>query len=330
MMAHIRSKNNAQGVALVTALGLLLLFAMLGTAYVRYMSVELDEARYELLDVRAEQLSEAAIMAAIGEIESALKRGETPKARYAINLPLYYHRQDGVEPFDQTITVQVKDESSRININHASPELLEAIGIQASTAQKIMQSLPSQGNSSDARWFNSVDELRTRGFLDGPEYGSLSRESLTVYSADHDNASGFINLNSVSTTVLSFLFNIEPEEAGVLASKRPFTSWEDVLTKIGREPSTFNVGNIPYGSREKPKELAFQSRSFRLVSDGTIKNVLGTINGLYCSTEAVLLIDEDHNSSLRFWNVHPLEDAVEESVPEEESKPSADESANEE
>ena len=329
-MALIHSKNNKQGIALVTALGLLLIFTMLGTAYVRYMSVELDVARYGLLDVRAEQLSEAAIMAAIGEIESAMKNDQIPERQYTIQLPLYYHKQDGAEAINQTITVHVKDESNRININHASPELLEAIGIKAPVVEQIMRSLPSQNESSTARWFNSVDELRSRGFLDGPEYNSLPQEILTVYSTDHDDAVDFINLNGVSPKVLGFLFNIETEEAEVLASERPFTDWEDVLNKIGREPSTFNVGNIPYGSRKKPKELAFKSRCFRLVSDGKIKNVPGTtINGLHCGTEAVLLIDEQNNSSLRFWNVHPLEDN-EELEPENETKISTDESENKE
>jgi type II secretory pathway component PulK len=329
-MTHIQSKKNTQGIALVTALGLLLLFAMLGTAYVRYMSVELDSARFDLLDVRAEQLSEAAIMAAIGEIETAVKNGQTPEASYSITLPLYYHKQGGAEAIDQVITVHVKDESSRININHSSPEILEAIGIDARIVKSIIASRPSPDSLPDARWFNSVDELQTRNFLDVPEYDSLPKELLTVYSTDHDNAVDFINLNSVSARVLGILFNIESGEAESLASKRPFSTWEDVLTKIGREPSTFNVGNIPYGSREKPKELAFKSRSFRLISDGKIENVPGTINGLYCGTEAVLLIDEQNNSSLRFWNVHPLEDAIEDPVSSTESQPSTDESKKKE
>jgi len=320
-MTHTRFAKRNQGVALVTALGLLLLFAMLGTAYVRYMSIEMDDARYGLLNVRAEQLSEAAIMAAIGEIETALNNNQIPASEYDLTLPLYYHKQDGAQPIDQTITVLVKDESSRININHATPKMLTALGIKPEVAQQISQSLPNQNSGADAKWFNSVDELRTRGFLNGPEYNALTHDLLTVYSTDHDSPENYINLNTATATVLGWLFNVEAEEAKIVASKRPFTSWEDVLTKVGREPSTFNVGDIPYGSREKPKGLAFQSRCFRLVSDGLIKDVPGTTsNGLHCGTEAILLIDEKNNGSLRFWNVRPLY-ADEETEPSDESKP---------
>ena len=107
---NIRARTGERdGIALVTALGLLLIFMMLGTAYVRYMSIELAGARYEMNDSRSENLSTAGIQAAMGEIQYALENGDTPSASYEFDLSVY--RTEGGErvSYPQKVTVTVTD-----------------------------------------------------------------------------------------------------------------------------------------------------------------------------------------------------------------------------
>lgn len=88
-----RIRNNRQsGVALLTALGLLFLFAMLGASFVAFMSLENDNTRLEVKKIRARQAARAGAQAAIGEVQEALAAGREPRAEMKIDLPVLAYK----------------------------------------------------------------------------------------------------------------------------------------------------------------------------------------------------------------------------------------------
>ena len=308
-------RTDNRGVALLTALGLLLIFAMLGTTYVGYMSIEVAETRYDMHDARSKQLSAAGIQAAIGEIQNALANSNTPTGTYEFELAVY--RTEGGERIahPQTVKVKIADESRLINLNHAPSSLLIAVGMDENHVAALKNSLPGSGASN--RWLSSVDELRTRdNLMDGREFNALNKNSFTVFTAANaDRPEGYMNLNTVSPVTLAAIFAIDVPEAEALAAKRPFNNWEGLVAAIGREPATFNVSNREYASRSMPPEFAFSSRCYRLVSEVTMVVTPGTTrNGLHRAVEAVVLFDDDGTPSIRFWTEQPLE-SYEENVP---------------
>ena len=52
------------------------------------------------------------------------------------------------------------------------------------------------------------------------------------------------------------VFGIDAAESQVLARKRPFTDWQDVLTKVAREPGTFNVRPPDFDLRRDAAAMA--------------------------------------------------------------------------
>ncbi len=293
------------GVALLTVLAMMLVFVMLGTAYVRYMSIEVDKARYELLDVRSQNLASGGIHAVIGEIHKTMETGDSVRDVYEISLPVYRFEGGERVEYPQVITVRVLDESGRVNLNHAPPELLMAMGLTEGNVTALRQSIAGKGKSP--RWLVSVDELRTRDIMDGQEFNQLNKDLFTVFTAANpENPRGFININAASAEVLAALFNIDPAEAQTLVAKRPFLSWEDAVSKLGREPSTFNISNREYGARTMPPELSLRTHCYRLVSEVAMVVEPGTSSkGLHRAVEAVVLFDEHGNDSVRYWNEHP-------------------------
>jgi len=296
------------GVALLTVLGMLLVFVMLGTAYVRYMSIEVEKARYELMDTRSENLASGGIYAAIGEIQKAIVTGDSIRDAYTISLPAFRFEGKERTPYPQTITVRVMDESGRVNLNHASPQLLIALGLTKSQVAALHKSVSRKGKNP--RWLVSVDELRTRDIMDGQEFNQLNKNLFTVFTAETPKKpKGFININTANTRILAAIFNIDKVEAQTLAGKRPFKSWGEVVSKIGREPSTFNISNREYDARSMPPELSLTSRCYRLVSEvAMVIQPATSSKGLHRAVEAVVLFDSQGNESIRYWNEHPTDE----------------------
>ena len=297
------------GLALIGAIGMLALFALLGTAYVRYMMLEFEDTRRHLDEIRAQHLASGGIYAAIGEIGSALDNGEIPKNGYTIKANAY--RWEGGErvAYEQEIQVSVSDESGRININHAPPELLAAIGMDAEAIAKLNKVIPTRTGlrSGSRRWLNSVDDLLTRNIVNRRQFNAINTGLLTTYTVeDHSNPAHFLNLNAADADVLAAIFGIrDPGEAGQLMAKRRFESWQDAVTKSGREPSTFNVKSPRYASREMPRELALSSRCFRLHSKVGMSFKGIARRPATASVEAVVLFKEDGSFAIRFWNERP-------------------------
>ncbi len=318
-----QSKARAQtrrdgGFALIGAIGMLALFALLGTAYVRYMMIELEDTRRHVDEIRVQHLASGGIYAAIGEIGSALDSGETPKKEYTIKAKVYRYEGGERVAYEQEIQVSVSDESARIDINHAPPELLAAIGMDAEAIDKLNKAIPTPTDlgSGSRRWLYSVDDLLTRNILNRRQFNAIKKGLLTTYTVeDHSNPARFLNLNAVGSDILAAIFGIsDPGEVSQLMAKRPFASWQDAVTKSGRESSTLDV--------KLPLELALASRSFRLHSEVGMSFKGIAHRPVTASVEAVVLFKKDGSYAIRFWNQRPPRPAQSDEGAQEASKAS--------
>jgi hypothetical protein len=91
-----RNRNSNQtGVALLTALGLLFLFAMLGASFVAFMSLENDNTKLEAKKIRAREAARGGAQAALGEVQEAMAAGRAPRAQMKIDLPVFAYKGEG-------------------------------------------------------------------------------------------------------------------------------------------------------------------------------------------------------------------------------------------
>lgn len=295
--------------ALVGALAMLFLFVLLGTAYVKYMGLELQDTRNDLERARVRALAQSGIHAAIGEIQAALSDGKAPEAAYDLSVNVYKYRNVERIAHPQDVHVTVADESARININHATPAVLGALGFGPGAVQRLKVELPKAGSGGKKRWLGSVHDLRTRDILNAQAYEALNTDILTTYTvAKHDNPTGFINVNTATPPVLAALLGIDKAEARALAAKRPFRSWQNLVAKSGREQATFNVSTAQYASRQKPAEIALQSNCFRLRSEATLQYEETARRPISETVEAVVLFKANGSYTIRYWNAKPGED----------------------
>lgn len=286
-------KHSRAGMALFASLVLLLVFSMLGTAYVRYMTTNLQDTRYALQEIRADFLSQGGIYAAVGEIEAARTASVDPAEEYTFNFQTYrFDREVAREAHPQVVSVVVRDESGRVNLNHAPESLLVALGLPINVVRTIRE--------SGAR-LASVDDLRTRDFLNGLQHDNLDTSVFTVYTG-HDNGAS-LNLNSASVPVLAAVFNVDDAEAETIAGKRPFLSWQDAVTKVGREPVSFNVLSKP--DRSMPDGLSLESNCYRLLSEAFMKTPDTRAKGLQTAVEAVVQLHDEGGYSINYWNEQP-------------------------
>jgi len=292
-----------QGMALVSALAMLLLFSLLGAAYVRSMRIEFDSANYATQETRARYLARGGINAAVGVLETAVKRGDSLDGQtFNFELPLYVSRQLERTAKPQQVTVRVSDESGRLNINHAGLDVMEGVGIDREAAGKLTNGLPRADlpSSDDRQWLASVDGLLTRGFVDGRSFAALDREILTVYTvSDPFNPEGYLNINTAAPVVLAAIFNLTIAEAETLAAARPFSSWQDAVTKTGRDPTTYNVGRFLAIPGSMPPALSLTSQCYRLVCEAFASGPGARPVGV--QVEAVVIFDENGGHRFRYW-----------------------------
>ncbi len=299
----------SRGVALITALAMLFLFSFLGTAYVSYMSIEQDAARYELREVRARHLAVGGVNAAIGELQAALASGVAPAAEYNFRMPVIVREADTLTDYPQDVHVEVLDESGLINLNYAPRELLEAVGMERGSVRTMKGSVPDTGDPANPqrRRLVSFDDLRARNLIAPKEFKALDRGLFTVYTGeDPANPARYINLNAAAPGVLAAIFNVPLAEAEGIAARRPFASWQDVLDKVKRDPATFNVRPPVQAPHEIPFDLALTSRCFRIKSEARIEPK-GSSRGYRSRAEAVVLFKEDGTPEIRFWSKTPSE-----------------------
>ncbi len=282
MERHVRRRGDTAGLALVTALGLLALFAVLGMAWVRYMAIEQHQAKLDVEGARARVLARAGLQAAKGELEAAIANGrlsEFLEAEHRFDFPAYQDSAQGIvedENYTGEATVTVMDECAKINLNYApTAVLMKALGISGAKARQIRKSLPIPGqDGSKGRWFAGVDELVTRGFLNEQQFAAVNKDVLTVDSVpDSREPVGFINVNTAPAEVLEAVLGVSPEVAQQVIAKRaekPFSSLTELSEAAGKEATAFLVKLDSGDPNALPDELAFESRCFRVVSRGAV------------------------------------------------------------
>ena len=86
-----RAREGEQGVALITAISLLALFAMLGAAFMRYMALEYDRADMLAAWTRARCAAEGGIYAVTEELEKGSVQAGTP---VELVFPVYRYPAD--------------------------------------------------------------------------------------------------------------------------------------------------------------------------------------------------------------------------------------------
>ena len=99
-MSMRRAERNAiprnAGAALLTALGLLLIFSLLGSGYVGYMIIENDRADLQVRDVRASAALDGAMRTALARMDAALRAGKAPPEEFAFEFPVYIAAPEGL------------------------------------------------------------------------------------------------------------------------------------------------------------------------------------------------------------------------------------------
>lgn len=309
-----------RGAALLTAIALLALFSLLGTAYVTYMGVVLEKAYLDMRSLQARHMARGGVEAAIGQLQAVLYKPEPVRKLLASGLEIEFpvYRVDrsnplGFSPNDRrrgAVKVAITDESGRINLNHAPLRVLRAVlRVDPEKARKILDSLPRTDAGETAararKWLAGVDDLVNYGLMDAEAFEAVSRDWITVHTvADHSNPREFLNVNAASPHVLAAILNIHPKAAKEITSARPFKNQADLSAAAQKALSTFNYKPAPETPDQLPKELCFESRCFRIVSEATLSN-LGPNDSEYRKTpsrvEAVVTFG-DKGPQITYWS----------------------------
>lgn len=305
---HMERKDS--GIALLTALGMLVVFSILGAAYVGFMALEKQEVDLDLGRVRARTAAEAGLRQAIGEVGATLAAGAVVSDRADVSVALYKATDDGGLSKDDSrsveLAVTMSDESSRINVNYAPTRVLAAIlGVDPNKARAIRMQLPKiDGDEAatvsveGARWLASVDELHTRSLVTPDKVKS---DLLTAYTGETGTNAGWLNVNTALPEALAAVLDVPVEKAAEIKKAGPFTSVEQLAAAAGKDPSTFNVR--PQAPGTLPQELSFSSRCYRIVSHA--KYMQDGVAKAGSRVEAVVYYDPDGKPEIRSWEETP-------------------------
>jgi type II secretory pathway component PulK len=261
-------RRGDRGVALLTALAVLVVLSMLGAAYVRYLSIDMQASRLEEARLRAREGAEAGLRAATARIRSALEAEQTLRLpqENELELPIYRLLQTAlVADDDQVVRVRVRisDESARISINTAPAAVLAAVdGIGEENARRIVQARPKDNS---APWFVDASQLMPRGLL-SEEAFERARPFITAQSVlDPREPQPHLNINAVPESVLAPLLDLPANAAQTLSDQRPFDSLNRLAAAAGRGVVTFDGDGR--GAEMLPEGLAAGPCVFRIVSE---------------------------------------------------------------
>ncbi len=272
----LSTRRNAEGVALLTVLGILALLTVMGLATVSYVAHQTDEARLRLDTLRAEHIAQGGLQAAIALIEERLAAEEGRHGEAwedAVSIPVYVV-DGGGEPAAAShvwgeAVFTVEDELGRVNLNFAPPDLLERLGFSPEDAAAVAEYVRPGGNG--ARWLSSVDGVVTAAGLDPGAAGALETGWFTVYSAPPGAPPGaYLNVNTLPTDVLAAVLDVSAEQADEAAARRPFQNARALAYAAGKRPEAFLLAP-PEGEPEGTAEaLAFRSRTYRVAVEGRL------------------------------------------------------------
>lgn len=342
-MPHASSfRARRRGAALVFAIGILGIFSVLAMGYVRGASLTIDNADFVVRKARARAISAGGVNAAIGNLHKLVLNGRTGDGlgTATYDLPTYNRVIEGDNPSLQMLenrkaeaVVSVSDESGKVNLNHAPASVLQAVlGVEGATARNITSSLPPAGASG--QWLACPEDLLSRQLLTQQQYAAVDASLITTYTVpDHAHAEKYLNLNQSSPKVWSALFGVPLEVAQQAYDKRPFTSLDGLLTALGKMPAptpppatetppadpnaTVDPAAVPAAAPPAPapapepplpaavtSAVAFESRTFRILSEGSYVNTATKYTGpeARARVEAVVHFDDNGNYTVVYWS----------------------------
>lgn len=304
-------RKNERGVALLTALGLLFVFSLLGMAYVGYMTTLVERARYEARVTQSRVLSEAGVRLAIEKVRALRQTHQASglDMTFEADVPVYrMDRQaaEGIAPRENrraSAKVTVIEESGKVNINHAPAPVLQAIlGVDAATAARIVASLPSAGGPGP--WFSSVADLVTREFVTPEAFASVDCGLVTAWSvADHSNPAGSLDLNAAEPKVLAAVLGIDLPAAQAVAALRPFATTQAFLAAVGKAPTLFNYA-APAGAPDAlPPMFALESKAFRIRDVASVADVgpAGDLSRVTPHTVEAVVVFDGGGERITYW-----------------------------
>lgn len=310
-----RQNRDERGFALITALGFLLLFAMLGAVYLGAASNAVANTRVNAWRLHAQTGSEAAIQAAIAELQTAENMyalREMVPGKLTFEIASYEPPPNWPAVDDLThvaAEVTIEDESAKLNINHAPPSVLrgvlDVVPDANQTARTISQKAGAEGQ---ANWYASVDDLEKRGILTPKEFQRLDTDLLTVLTVpDPAHASAFLNLNSADPKILAAVLDISPQQAEAVVNARPFNSVSDLVRAAQKGPETYNYRPAPGAAPGTlAAELSLAPTCFRLHCRAAYEHqVKGTL--AVAETEAVVAFGAQGEPVVMYWTASPGE-----------------------
>ncbi len=325
-MKRLRHRQeSARGAALIIALSLLAIFSMLGVAWINYMQIEWKEAADNEALVRAHVAAEGGVQAAIGAAEAALAGNKLDgllSAPLSFEFPVYVNaagneaKLQASENYTTHTKVTLTDESAKINVNHAPPNVLRGVlHVDGERARQIRANLPRlDGSPGDAgrRWLTSVDELMTRGLLSPKEFNAVDRSLLTVYTVSNPaKPSAYLDINRAPKGVIEAVLDVTPEVADKVIAARPFATVEALSAAAGKTPDMFNMRSDPSAPSALSKELSLSPRSLRIVSETEVmKPLRDALPGEKVSAqrvataraEAVIVFEEGGGARVTYWS----------------------------
>ncbi|MBI2435097.1 MAG: general secretion pathway protein GspK [Candidatus Hydrogenedentes bacterium] len=327
----VQRLQEERGAALVIAVTLLFLFVVLGAAYVKFGYLEIDETNFALRQARAETLAEAGINAAIGNIHQALGQNQAANALGTTNyaFPSYKAAKDSDPPVLEALenreafaTVSVRDESGKVNVNHAPASVLQRVlNVDGATARAITASLPrSEAGAAPAegsRWLLSLDDLASRKLLTPEQFEKLDQSLVTTSTvADHAHPGAYLSINTAPAEVLAAVLDVPAEQAQQIMAKGPFNSIAALAEAAGKTVDTFNLHPEWPMTDGMVAPFTIQPNCFRIASSATYKAV-SEGHEATASAEAVVLFHEDGSYEIVDWTTaEPEEDAAEEPAAE--------------
>ena len=313
-----RTTANNRGSALVMALAVLGIVVAFGVAMYQYTALEKEQLDNDLNRGRARLDAKSGVEEAVARLQAAVASGQVGDLLDKdIAVPLAVYRLQGKQAdaapssddrYSSQATVRISDECARMNVNLAPPAvLMSMLKIDGEKARQLRERLPRlDGTAAPAdsgrRWLSSLDELVALQVLPAEVLTPERMADLTVYSAlDIQNASGYVNLNTASKAVLEAALGVTPETADKVMLARPLNSLEALVGAAGKDANGFNFKPALDNPGGLPKELAFSSRCFRVVSTAQLMRKSGAARPVSATVEAVVQFPENAAPRIVYW-----------------------------
>jgi hypothetical protein len=252
-----RGGTEQTGAALLAALAFLVLFSLLGGAYLRGASIDADRLALPLQQERLRQAAFSGIEAAAGILHGRPRNprewprlsGET----FEFELPTYERDATGSwEPTGRNsinVTVRVTDLSGLLNINYAPASALQAVlALSGEEARQLRARLDEEG------------PLAHPDFLPLESRSEDAQKLLTAWYAPGEAGHvPWFNVNAAAAPVLGALLRIPAESAMQITAQGIFTGRDDLEEALRSYGLQGSIARLPAA-----RAMAFVPQSVRI------------------------------------------------------------------